>query len=394
MHGDAWQQRLRAAAQARAQQDAQRRLFAVERRYGTRVRVDGRELIDFAGNDYLGLATAPELAAAWRDAAALGVGASASHLVSGHHAAHAALERDLAQWLQAPRALLLGSGFAANLAVLQGLLGSDDVCVQDRLNHASLIDGARLAGCTLRRYPHADVDAARRQLQLPQAGLTLLATDGVFSMDGDIAPLPALVEACAAHAALLYVDEAHALGVLGAAGAGSVAAAGLGSDAVPLRLCTLGKALGCYGAALVGDGDLIEHLLQTARPYIYTTALPPALAETARAAVALAQQGDALRATLQARIAQFCEGAQRAGLHLIPSCTPIQPLLIGDNASTLAAAQALRARGFWVGAIRPPTVPAGQARLRITLSAVHTQDDIANLLTALTQVLAESADVH
>lgn len=394
MHGDAWQQRLRAAAQARAQQHAQRRLFAVEHRHGTRVRVDGRELIDFAGNDYLGLATAPELVAAWRDAAVLGVGASASHLVSGHHAAHAALERDLAQWLLAPRALLLGSGFAANLAVLQGLLGSDDVCVQDRLNHASLIDGARLAGCTLRRYPHADVDAARRQLQRPQAGLTLLATDGVFSMDGDIAPLPALAEACAAHAALLYVDEAHALGVLGAAGAGSVAAAGLASDAVPLRLCTLGKAVGCYGAALVGDGDLIEHLLQTARPYIYTTALPPALAETARAAVALAQQGDALRATLQARIAQLRDGAQRAGLRLMPSCTPIQPLLIGDNASTLSAAQALRARGIWVGAIRPPTVPAGQARLRITLSAAHTPDDIANLLTALTQVLAESADVH
>jgi len=394
MHADAWQQRLRAAALARAQQHAQRRLFAVEHRHGTRVRVAGRELLDFAGNDYLGLASAPPLVAAWRDAAALGVGASASHLVSGHHAAHAALERELAQWLQAPRALLLGSGFIANLAVLQGLLGHDDVCVQDRLNHASLIDGARLAGCTLHRYPHADAEAARRQLQRPHSGLRLLASDGVFSMDGDIAPLPALAAACATHAAMLYVDEAHALGVLGAAGAGSVAAAGLGTEAVPLRLCTLGKALGCYGAALVGDGEVIEHLLQTARPYIYTTALPPALAETARAAVALAQQGDGLRATLQARIAQFRAGAAQAGLRLLDSHTPIQPLPIGANAATLAAADALRARGFWVGAIRPPTVPAGQARLRITLSAAHTPDDIAHLLVALTQVLGEPVDVH
>lgn len=394
MHGDAWQQRLRAAAQARAQQHAQRQLSAVEHRCGTRVRVDGRELIDFAGNDYLGLASTPALVAAWRDAAVLGVGASASHLVSGHHAAHAALEHELAQWLCAPRALLLGSGFAANLAVMQSLLGSDDVCVQDRLNHASLIDGARLAGCTLHRYPHADAEAARRQLRRPHSGLRLLATDGVFSMDGDIAPLAALADACATHAAMLYVDEAHALGVLGADGAGSVAAAGLATEVVPLRLCTLGKALGCYGAALVGNGDVIEHLLQTARPYIYTTALPPALAQTARTAVALAQQGDALRATLQARIAQFREGATAAGLRRMPSQTPIQPLLIGDNASTLAAAQGLRARGFWVGAIRPPTVPAGQARLRITLSAAHTADDVANLLAALTQVLAESVDVH
>jgi 8-amino-7-oxononanoate synthase len=390
-----WQRRLQAAAQARAQQHARRRLWEVQQRCGVRVRVDGDELLDFAGNDYLGLASTPALVAALREAAPLGVGASASHLVSGHHAAHAALERDLAQWLNAPRALLLGSGFAANLAVLQGLLGSDDVCVQDRLNHASLIDGARLAGCELRRYPHADAEAAQRQLaRAPDRGLTFLASDGVFSMDGDVAPLPALAAACAQHDALLYIDEAHALGVLGTDGAGSVAAAGLDTAAVPLRLCTLGKALGCYGAALVGDGDVIEHLLQTARPYIYTTALPPALAETARASVALAQRGDALRAALRARIAQFRDGAAQRGLSLLDSHTPIQPLPIGDNARTLAVAQALRARGYWVGAIRPPTVPLGQARLRITLSAAHAPEHVEGLLAALTQVLAETADVH
>lgn len=394
MKASPWQQRLALAAQARERQSARRQLFEVQRRGAMRIRVDDRELIDFAGNDYLGLATSPELIQALRGAAQLGTGATASHLVSGHHAAHAALERELAQWLQAPRALLLGSGFAANLAVLQGLLGADDVCVQDRLNHASLIDGVRLAGCELRRYPHADAAGAERQLQRASDGLALLASDGVFSMDGDIAPLPRLAQACAKNDAIFYVDEAHALGVLGPGGAGSVAAAGLSTDNVPLRLCTLGKALGCYGAALVGDGDLIEHLLQTARPYIYTTALPPALAETVRVALRQVQDGDGLRAVLDARIAQFRIGAATAGLKLLDSCTPIQPLLLGDNAMTLAAAQALRASGFWVGAIRPPTVPVGQARLRITLSAAHSADDVAALLAALAQLQTQPAHVH
>jgi len=390
-----WHERLHAAAQRRAAQAAQRVLHTVQRREGARVWVAGRELIDFAGNDYLGLASDARLSQALRDAAALGVGASASHLVSGHHAAHAELELALARWLDAPRALLLGSGYAGNLAVLQGLLGRVDHCVQDRLNHASLIDGARLAACTLHRYPHADAEAAERQLALgDDAGLRLLASDGVFSMDGDVAPLPALAAACARHDALFYVDEAHALGVLGAGGAGSVAAAGLGTAQVPLRLCTFGKALGCYGAALVGDGEVIEHLRQSARPYIYTTALPPALAEVAHAALRLAQDADAERARLQAHIARFRAGAARSGMTLMPSATPIQPLLIGDNARTVAIADALRARGFWVGAIRPPTVPPGLARLRITLSAAHHSTDIDALLAALADIVLGASDAH
>lgn len=390
-----WHERLRDAAQQRAAQVAQRALHTVQRRDGARVWVDGRELIDFAGNDYLGLASDPRLIQALRDAAAHGVGASASHLVSGHHAAHTALEQVLARWLDAPRALLLGSGYAANLAVLQGLLGRGDLCVQDRLNHASLIDGARLAACTLHRYPHADAAAAERQLARGNdTGLSLLASDGVFSMDGDVAPLAPLAEACARHDALFYVDEAHALGVLGRNGAGSVAGAGLGTAQVPLRLCTFGKALGCYGAALVGDDALIEHLLQTARPYIYTTALPPALADVAHAAVLLAQGADAERAHLQANIARLRNGAAQLGLPLLPSSTPIQPLRIGDNARTVAIADALRAHGFWVGAIRPPSVPQGQARLRITLSAAHRTADIDALLAALAESLGGAAHAY
>jgi len=390
-----WQQRLRDAAQQRTAQVAQRTVRTVQRRDGARVWVDGRELIDFAGNDYLGLASDPRLARALRDAAAHGVGASASHLVSGHHAAHAALEQALARWLDAPRALLLGSGYAGNLAVLQGLLGRADHCIQDRLNHASLIDGARLAACTLHRYPHADAAAAERQLAHGSgAGLRLLASDGVFSMDGDVAPLAALAAACARHDALFYVDEAHALGVLGSTGAGSVAAAGLSTSQVPLRLCTFGKALGCYGAALVGDGALIEHLQQSARPYIYTTALPPALAEVAHAAVLLAQNADAERARLQSLIAHLRSGAAQLGMALMPSSTPIQPLLIGDNARTVAIADALRAYGFWVGAIRPPTVPPGQARLRITLSAAHSTADIDALLDALLALAGGTDHAH
>lgn len=381
-----WRLRLTQAAAARTQAQARRTLHAIAAREGVRVRVDGSELIDFAGNDYLGLGAGDALRGAWSAAVAESIGAGASHLVSGHHAAHVRLERALAEWLGAPRALLLGSGYAANLAVLQALLGEDDVCVQDRLNHASLIDGAHLAGCALRRYPHADVAGAARQLARAGKGLALLATDGVFSMDGDIAPVAELATLAGRHAALLHVDEAHALGVLGPNGAGSVAAAGLDHRTVPLRLCTLGKALGGYGAALVGDGDLIEHLLQSARAYIYTTALPPALAATVCAAVERACDGESLRARLHAHIAQFRAGAAERALPVLPSRTPIQPLLLADNGRTMAAAEALRARGFWVGAIRPPSVPAGQARLRITLSAAHDSGQIEALLAALAEV--------
>lgn len=371
-----------------------RRRRTVARRDGLRAEVDGGWLLECCGNDYLGLSRHPAVVAALRDGAMRdGAGGVASHLVSGHAAAHDALERALAEWLQAPRALLFGSGYLANLAVLQGLLGEGDACVQDRLNHASLIDGARLAGCALKRYPHADAEGAARQLAAHPDGAALLATDGVFSMDGDVAPLRALAGVAGTHGACLYVDEAHAVGVLGDAGRGSVAAAGLATDAVSLRLVTFGKALGSVGAAVVGDADLVEHLAQVARPGIYTTALPPAQAAATLAAVAIASgpEGEALRARLQANIARFRDGARARGLMLMPSDTPIQPLVVGADADALAMAAGLERRGYWVAAIRPPTVPEGSARLRITLNALHGDAEVDGLLAALDAARTEAA---
>lgn len=377
---------------SRAQREAlsrRRRTRTISQRDGLRCEVDGldgkrRWLLEFCGNDYLGLSRHPGVVAALRDGAlAHGAGATASHLVCGHTAAHAALERELADWLQAPRALLFGSGFMANLAVVQAFLGAGDVCVQDKLNHASLIDAARLSGCALKRYPHVDVDAAARQLASHADGAALLASDGVFSMDGDIAPLRALAEVAQQQRATLYVDDAHGIGVLGPNGRGSVAAAGLSVGDVPLQLVTFGKALGSYGAAVVGDADLIAHLAETARPYIYTTALPPAQCVATLEAVRIARNGDDLREQLRARIAQLREGAHARGLQLMASNTAIQPMLCGSDARAIAMAAALEEQGYWVAPIRPPTVPEGQARLRITLSAAHTAGDVAGLLDAL-----------
>ena len=372
----------------RAQREAahrRRRSRTVARRDGVRCEVDGRELLNFCSNDYLGLAQHPRMIAALRDAAGEGAGSTASHLVCGHGAQHAALETELADWLQAPRALLFGSGYMANLAVVQALLGDGDACVQDKLNHASLIDAARLAGCAHKRYPHADAAAAGRQLASHADGAALLASDGVFSMDGDVAPLRALARIAREGQATLYVDDAHAVGVMGNAGRGSIDAAGLDGNDVPLRLVTFGKALGSAGAAVIGDADLIAHLAETARPYIYTTALPPAQAAATREAVRIAREGDDLRERLHANIDRLKSGARARGLRLMASETPIQPLLVGDDANALAMAAALEASGYWVAAIRPPTVPEGSARLRIALSAAHDASQIDGLLDALSR---------
>jgi 8-amino-7-oxononanoate synthase len=380
-------------ASLRAQRDAlgRRRVRrTVSHRDGVGCEVDGQWLLDFCGNDYLGLAQQFAVVNALQDTAAReGAGGIASHLVCGHHAAHDALERELADWLQAPRALLFGSGFLANLAVLQALLGENDLCVQDRLNHASLIDAARLSGCKLRRYPHADAEGALRQLRGQPEGVAVLATDGVFSMDGDVAPLRQLALVARAQQATLYVDDAHGIGVLGPDGRGSVAAAKLGVAQVPLQLVTLGKALGGYGAVVVGDDDLVGHLAETARPYLYTTALPPAQAAASLAAVKIARREHWRRDKLQASIAHFRAGAAQRGLRLLPSDTAIQPLLCGDDRTATALAAALEARGFWVAAIRPPTVPDGSARLRITLNAGHERPQIDALLSALEASVAQ-----
>jgi len=376
-------ERIAAQRSQRIESGRLRRRVCVTRREGVKIEINGRWLIDFASNDYLGLAQHRAVIEALRDTVVhAGVGGRASHLVNGHHALHDALEREIADWLQVPAALLLGSGYLANLAVVQSFLSAGDLCVQDRLNHASLIDGARLAGCQLRRYPHADAEGARRQLMASPTGAALIATDGVFSMDGDIAPLSALATVARNQRALLYVDDAHGIGVLGPDGRGSVAAAGL-TEEIPLQLVTLGKALGGYGAVLAGETALIGHLAETARPYIYTTALPPALAAATLAAVTLARNEHSRREQLQILIAHFAERCHIHGLQCLPSSTPIQPILIGDNQHTLHIAQRLSQAGFQVGAIRPPTVPEGQARLRITLSALHDTQQIDALANAL-----------
>ena len=389
----------RIAAQRDRRADAGRTRVrrTVTRRDGMRCEVDGRWLLNFCSNDYLGLSQQFAVVNALQDAAAReGVGSTASHLVCGHHAVHEELERELAEWLGAPRALLFGSGFLANLAVVQALLGDDDLCVQDRLNHASLVDAARLAGCRLRRYPHADPDGALRQLRGNPEGAALLVTDGVFSMDGDIAPLRELALAAQAQHALLYVDDAHGVGVLGPDGRGSVAAARL--PGAPLQLATLGKALGGYGAAVLGAADVIGHLAETARPYVYTTALPPAQAAASLAAVKLARREGWRRDKLLAQVAQFRRLAARRGLDLLASDTPIQPLLCGSDAQAVAMAAALEEQGFWVAAIRPPTVPEGRARLRVTLTALHAPEDIEALVEALAIAAGRSglepADAH
>ena len=287
--------RILAQRQQRIALGRQRVRRTVARREGVKVEVNGRWLTEFSSNDYLGLAQQFEVVSALQDAAAReGTGAGASHLVTGHHAAHDALGRDIAEWLGYPRALLFGSGFLANLAVQQALLEDGDVCVQDRLNHASLLDATRLAGAKLRRYPHLDPEGALRQLKQSTDGAAMLVTDGVFSMDGDTAPLRALSLVARMQQALFYVDDAHGIGVRGPEGRGSVAGARMGVAGVPLQLVTLGKALGGYGAIVAGHADLVRHLAETARPYIYTTAPPPAVAGATLAAVAPARTVRAL----------------------------------------------------------------------------------------------------
>ncbi|MCX7564295.1 8-amino-7-oxononanoate synthase [Xanthomonadaceae bacterium XH05] len=379
--------RLAVERAARARAGLERRSREIGAREGIAIEVDGQVLRNFCSNDYLGLSQHSEVVAALQECAAWrGVGAGASHLVCGHYREHRELEEAIAEWQGYPRALLFSSGYLANLAVVQTLLREGDLCVQDKLNHASLIDAARLAGAELKRYPHALPDGALRQLRSQPAAAALLATDGVFSMDGDIAPLKILAVLARAENATFYVDDAHGAGVLGPDGCGSVAHSGLSVNEVPLQLITLGKALGGAGAVLVGQAALIEAIADSARPYIYTTALPPALAAAARSALAIARREPWRRFKLAGLVARFRRGAQQIGVGLMDSSTPIQPIVIGSNTAALAAARQLEKAGFFVGAIRPPTVPEGRARLRVTLNALHSEADVDALLDALAGV--------
>jgi 8-amino-7-oxononanoate synthase len=377
-------QRLAVRTSERAQVDLLRRARTIDHAEGPWLETGDRRLLAFCSNDYLGLAQHPQLIAAFKRVADdEGTGSTAAHLVCGHRREHAMLEEALAEWTGRERALLFSTGYMANLGVMQALLGRGDLCVQDKLNHACLLDGAMLAGATLRRYPHADAAAAARQLAGEPAAAALLATDGVFSMDGDRAPLRELAVACRREGATLMVDDAHGLGVLGPDGAGSLAEAGLDARDAPVLMATLGKALGTHGAFVAGPARLVEGLIQFARTYVYTTAMPAALAAATLAAVQLARTEGWRREKLAALIGRFRAGAAELGLPLAASDTPIQPLLLGDAATALAAARALEAQYLLVTAIRPPTVPAGQARLRITLSAAHEEEHVDRLLDAL-----------
>jgi 8-amino-7-oxononanoate synthase len=346
---------------------------------------DGNKpLINFSSNDYLGLAAHPELVTALKNAAdSNGVGSGASALVTGYREQHRLLEQELAEFLQREKVLLCSSGYLANLAVATSLTGKGDVIIQDKLCHASLIDAARLSEARLLRYAHADIEALDRQLARGKDGHALVISDGVFSMNGDFAPLKEMAALCQQHQAWLAVDDAHGIGICGPGGRGSVAAAGLSEQQVPILTGTLGKAFGCFGAFIAGSGSLIDHLVNEARSYIYTTAMPPALAAAARAALRRVKQDDWRRDHLQALIRYFRQGAVNRGLALMASDTPIQPMIIGDSQSTLELATRLRQQGFLVVAIRPPTVRKGTARLRITLSASHQTAQVDALLDAI-----------
>ena len=354
---------------------------------GVHLSVNGRDLLSFCSNDYLGLANHPEVIKAMQEGANYwGVGSGASHLVNGHSAAHHALEEELAAFTCRPRALLFSTGYMANMGVIAALCGRGDYVFEDRLNHASLLDGGLLSQARLQRYIHGSVEALNNQLAQRDSGEKLVVTDGVFSMDGDIAPLPKLANVAKQHNAWLMVDDAHGFGVLGKHGASSIEHFGLKIEDVPILIGTLGKAFGTFGAFVAGSDDLIEYLIQKARPYIYTTALPPAVAEATRTSLKLLQTENWRREKLRTLIQQFRQGASELGLQLMDSETPIQPLLIGDNDKAMAMSEALLKEGILISAIRPPTVPEGTARLRITFSAAHREVDVDQLLTVLESV--------
>ncbi|EPJ2811126.1 8-amino-7-oxononanoate synthase [Pseudomonas putida] len=365
--------------------DLYRQRPLLESPQGPEVVVDGQRLLAFCSNDYLGLANHPEVISAWQAGAERwGVGGGASHLVVGHSTPHHQVEEALAELTGRPRALLFSTGYMANLGAITALVGQGDTVLQDRLNHASLLDGGLLSGARFNRYLHNDPASLASRLD-KAVGNTLVVTDGVFSMDGDLADLPALADVARARGAWLMVDDAHGLGTLGAQGGGIVEHFGLGVADVPVLIGTLGKACGTAGAFVAGSEELIEALVQFARPYIYTTSQPPALACATLKSLELLRRETWRREHLAALIRQFREGAQQIGLQLMDSPTPIQPIVIGDSAQALRLSRMLRERGLLVTAIRPPTVPAGSARLRVTLSAAHSEAQVQLLLNALAE---------
>ena len=380
--GLAW---LRAELDELAGQGLLRHRRLLESAQGVRIQLDGRDLLSFCSNDYLGMANHPDLVAAVVQALPqVGVGAGASHLLTGHHRAHQHFEVQFAEFVKLPAALLFSTGYMANLAVVTALVGRHGEVFADKLNHASLNDAALLSRAKFSRFAHNDLGELARLLQTSRAVHKIVAVDAVFSMDGDLADLPALLALCAAHDAWLLVDDAHGFGVLGG-GRGVLAHFGIGSPRI-IYLATLGKAAGVFGAVVAAESEVIGWLLQKARTYIYTTATPPILAAALSASLAVIADADDKREQLQGVIAQLRTGLQAQGWRLTDSTTPIQPVLIGSNAATLAISTGLLAQGILVPAIRPPTVPLGTARLRISLSSAHSAADVTQLLTAMAKL--------
>lgn len=376
---------LAARLAQRQAEDLYRRRPLLESPQGPEVVIDGQPMLAFCSNDYLGLANHPEVIAALRAGAERwGVGGGASHLVNGHCGPHHDLELALAEFTGRPRALLFSTGYMANLGTVTALVGKRDSVLEDRLNHASLLDAGLLSGARFSRYLHNDAASLASRLEKAE-GNTLVVTDGVFSMDGDLADLPALCARAREKGAWVMVDDAHGFGPLGATGGGIVEHFGLDMEDVPVLVGTLGKAFGTAGAFVAGSEELIETLIQFARPYIYTTSQPPAVACATLKSLALLRAEGWRRDHLNALIARFRTGAEAIGLRLMDSPTPIQPILIGGSAQAMALSAELRQRGILVGAIRPPTVPAGTARLRVTLSASHSEAQVDRLLVALAE---------
>jgi len=346
--------------------------------------VEGRSLINFCSNDYLGLASHPDISLALKQAADIyGTGSGASHLVSGHSVVHQELEEQLADFTGRPRALLFSTGYMANIGAINALVGRRDLVLQDQLNHASLLDGGRLSQADFKRYKHVDMASLEQRLEQSSAERKLIVSDGVFSMDGNLAPLREISSLAKKHSAWLMVDDAHGVGVLGQQGGGLVEELNMSVEQVPVLVGTLGKSFGTFGAFVAGSEALIETLIQYSRSYIYTTALPPAIAAATLASLKIVREETWRRDKLGRLIARFRRGAEQIGLQLAQSNTPIQPVLINDDEKVMQVGQKLRAAGFLVGAIRPPTVPVGTGRLRITFSADHSEEQVDQLVAAL-----------
>ena len=350
---------------------------------GINLQIGGRTVVNFCSNDYLGLANHPDVVNAFKTAVDhYGVGSGSAHLICGHSAAHHALEEELATFTGRDRALLFSTGYMANIGVVSALLGRGDAVFEDRLNHASLLDGGLLSGARFKRYAHANVENLTAHLS-KATGNKLIVTDGVFSMDGDFAPLKALSLAAKDNDAWLMVDDAHGLGVVGAHGGGLLEQYGLNQEDVPVLMGTLGKGFGTFGAFVAGSDALIETLIQQARTYIYTTALPAAVAEATRASLKIVIAENWRRDKLKKLAERFRLGAGQLGFQLMASMSPIQPIIIGDSQRAVDISNALLNAGFLAGAIRPPTVPKGSSRLRVTFSAMHEEHQIDQLLDAL-----------